>query len=368
MLHLLKNPYSVNNFVKTGIMSLATATLATGCVLKPDLTVSDLKKWQLPNSEFKKVDDLDVHVVQSNLCHTIDRGIASTINSDSDSLISNQGNADGSVDKKANETDPLTTKIPEVMVLLHGTSASLHTWEGWAAALDDKYCVVRMDLPGFGLTGPYKMPDKTYSLDNYVDTVINVMDELQVSQATIAGNSLGGGIAWLTTLKHPKRVNRLVIIDSIGFEFKPKHVPIAFQFTRYPMLTMFTENVLPKSLVRKSLESVYADDSKVTDELVNRYYDLTRRAGNRHALSQRFRQRIVMHEVTQLPSIKQPTLILWGEKDDLIPIDNAYRFKQALPNSELVVFENLGHVPHEEDPKATVEAVIHFLNKHPLDE
>ncbi|PNK61744.1 alpha/beta hydrolase [Psychrobacter sp. FDAARGOS_221] len=244
---------------------------------------------------------------------------------------------------------------------MHGTSASLHTWNGWTRELENDYCVVRLDLPAFGLTGPYTEPSKRYSMDNYVTTVVQVMDKINIDKATIAGNSLGGGVAWLTTLQHPQRINRLILVDSMGFKFEPKHIPVGFKLAQYPVLDPIVAKVLPKSLVRKSIESVYVDDSKISDDLVTRYFELTRREGNRQALTQRMREGIVMDEVSELGRIQQPTLIMWGKQDDLIPVDSAYKFKQAIPNSKLVIFNNLGHVPHEEDPKATAAVVKQFM-------
>lgn len=335
--------------VLKSILTISTLALfSTGCVFKPDMAPAELQKWELDNSQYVMVDDLRVHVVQSNSCK-------SSIGAHSVSATSPL--------LKAPATKTTETSLnKQTIVLLHGTSASLHTWNGWSDRLQQKYCVVRMDLPAFGLTGPYTDPNKRYNMDNYVDTVIGVMDQIKINEATIAGNSLGGGIAWLTTLQHPDRVSNLILVDSSGFAFTPKHIPIGFKLAQYPILDPLVEKVLPKSLVRKSIESVYADDSKVSDELVTRYYELTRRKGNRKALTQRMREDLVMTEVEQLSSIKQPTLIIWGAKDDLIPIDSAYKFEQALPNSELVVFDNLGHVPHEEDPEATVAVVMQFLD------
>lgn len=314
--------------VKMGLAGVlaASAAVTTGCIWKPDLAASKLKHWELPTSSYVDVEGLKVHVAQS---------------------------------KTANNCAEQSSA--ETLLLIHGTSASLHTWDGWTRELENDYCVVRLDLPAFGLTGPYADDTKRYSLDNYVDTVIAVMDKLNIEQATIAGNSLGGGIAWMTTLKHPERINRLVLVDASGFKFTPKRMPIGFKLAQYPILDGLTAHVLPKSLIRSSVESVYADKSKVSDELVNRYYELTRREGNRKALTKRMRDGLYQDEVERLSEIKQPTLIIWGAQDELIPIKNAYEFKKAIPNSQLVVFDNLGHVPQEEDPQATAAVVKQFL-------
>ena len=136
---------------------------------------------------------------------------------------------------------------PEPIVLIHGTSASLHTWDGWVAALSPHRRVVRMDLPGFGLTGP--APDGNYSMARYTDFVLEFLDLLKIDQAVLAGNSLGGGIAWQTALAHPKRVSQLVLVDATGYPLQPQSMPIGFRLAQISWLAPFTQNILPRSMI-----------------------------------------------------------------------------------------------------------------------
>ncbi|WP_290906384.1 alpha/beta hydrolase [Aquabacterium sp.] len=248
---------------------------------------------------------------------------------------------------------------PQPIVLLHGTSASLHTWDGWAEALKGQRRVIRMDLPGFGLTGP--MPDGNYQLTHYVDFLVALLDQLGVKQAVVAGNSFGGGLAWKLAVDHPERVSKLVLVDAAGYPYDPTSVPIGFKVAQIPWLRPVMENVLPRSMIESSVRNVYGDPSRITPVLIDRYFELTLRAGNRHALGERFRQSPGGQYAAQIPSVKQPTLILWGGQDRLIPPDNADHFQHDIAGSRLVVFDGLGHVPHEEDPAATVAAVQSFL-------
>ncbi|MBT9609644.1 MAG: alpha/beta hydrolase [Aquabacterium commune] len=250
---------------------------------------------------------------------------------------------------------------PQPIVLLHGTSASLHTWDGWAEALKGQRRVIRMDLPGFGLTGP--MPDGNYQLTRYVEFVVALLDQLGVKQAVVAGNSFGGNLAWKLAVDHPERVGKLVLVDAAGYPYDPTSVPIGFKVAQIPWLRPVMENVLPRSMIESSVRNVYGDPAKVTPELIDRYLELTLRAGNRHALGERFRQSPGGQYAAQIPSVKQPTLILWGGQDRLIPPDNADHFQRDIAGSRLVVFDGLGHVPHEEDPAATVAAVQSFLGR-----
>ncbi len=247
---------------------------------------------------------------------------------------------------------------PMPIVLLHGTSASLHTWDGWTHSLMGQRRVIRFDLPGFGLTGPD--PQNDYSMAAYVRFVGAVMDTLGVKNFVLVGNSLGGQIAWETAAAIPRRVSKLVLIDAAGYSFKPKSVPLGFWLARTPGLREVMGQVLPRGVVRSSLRNVYGDPSRVTPELVDRYYDMALRAGNRQALGKRFEQPLSSDEAT-IKTLKLPTLILWGAKDRLIPPQNAQRFEADIAGSRLVVFADLGHVPHEEDAQRTVDAFKVFL-------
>lgn len=247
---------------------------------------------------------------------------------------------------------------PLPIVLLHGTSASLHTWDGWAQGLTDQRRVIRFDLPAFGLTGPH--PQDDYSIAAYVRFVGAVMDKLGVQTFVLAGNSLGGQIAWGTALAMPQRVKKLVLVDAAGYPLQPSSVPIGFRIARIPGARVLMEYVLPRGIVDSSVRNVYADPAKVTRELVDRYYDLSLRTGNRRALAHRLDQPFSGQEAS-IKSIKTPTLILWGARDQLIALEHAKRFEADIAGSKLVVFDDLGHVPHEEGAQKTVEAFKAFL-------
>lgn len=247
---------------------------------------------------------------------------------------------------------------PHPIVLLHGTAASLHTWDGWAQSLSTTRRVIRFDLPAFGLTGPH--PQNDYSMAAYVQFVQQVLDSLGVQQVVLAGNSLGGQIAWEFALAQPQRVSQLVLVDAAGYPLQSQSVPLGFQIARIPGLRSVMEYTLPRGVIQSSVRNVYGDPAKVTPELVDRYYELTLRAGNRTALAQRFAQMRWDH-AEQIKALKIPTLILWGAQDKLIPLDNGRRFASDIVGARLVVFEQLGHVPQEEDAPSTVNVVREFL-------
>lgn len=303
------------------------ALLVLGCALLliafwvPDVPVADLKaKWAPPPSQFLPVAGMEVHV-------------------------RDEGPRDD----------------PEPIVLLHGTSASLHTWEGWVSALKKDRRVIRLDLPGFGLTGPDPRGD--YSFAAYARFMLHVLEALSIERCVIGGNSFGGAVAIATALAAPGKVSRLILVDSGGYPLNSTSVPIGFRMAAIPGARFVIGKVLPRFVIEKSLENVYGDPSKVTPGLVDLYFDITRREGNRAALLGRRSQAPSEGIAGRIKDVTAPTLILWGGRDRLIPPANAQRFKADIATSEIALFEGLGHVPMEEDPAATVAAVKAFLAK-----
>jgi len=250
---------------------------------------------------------------------------------------------------------------PLPIVLVHGTSASLHTWEGWSKAFAGSRRIISFDLPGFGLTGPNASGD--YRGDTYARFVLDLMDQLKVQRFAVAGNSLGGEVAWRTALLAPQRVTKLILVDAAGPDFSSDSVPIGFLVARVPVLNRIFDWVLPRPMVVASVRSVYGDPSRVSEELVDRYYQLTLREGNRRALVQRFQQNRRGQDAERIRELKLPTLILWGGRDRLVPPSVAEQFKRYIAGSELVVFDELGHVPHEEDPLRTLVPAQAFLER-----
>ena len=307
-------------WVIIGLTPVALVLLALAAVWAPDKTVSALAaRWAQPPSRFIALDGMRVHV---------------------------------------RDEGPRTDSIP--LVLLHGTSASLHTWDGWEGALRGDHRVIRMDLPGFGLTGPSANND--YSIEAYVQFTLHMLDALGVRRFSVAGNSLGGEIAWHVAAAAPERVSRLVLVDAAGYPMSSTSVPIGFRMARTPWLSWMMTRILPRAVVRSSVRNVYGDPARVTDSLVDRYYELTLRAGNRASLPLRFAQSRPGADTLLLRDLRLPTLVLWGDRDRLIPPENAARFGRDISGSRVIIYRGLGHVPQEEDPARTAADVRAFLS------
>jgi len=252
---------------------------------------------------------------------------------------------------------------PAPLVLLHGTSASLHTWEGWSKALHGQHRVISLDLPAFGLTGPFAGPyaGRPYTGAEYARFVLDVLDKLAIPRFAIAGNSLGGEVAWRVAAAAPQRVSQLILVDSAGYPLDGVSLPLGWQLARLPVLGHITEHLLPRPFIVQGLVAVYGDPRKITEPLVDRYFELTLREGNRAALVQRAQQWSPSEGVATVTGVTAPTLILWGGRDQLIVPSTAQRFAKDIPGAQVQVFDDLGHVPQEEDPVRTVAAVKAFL-------
>ena len=256
---------------------------------------------------------------------------------------------------------PKTDPVP--LVLIHGTAASLHTWQGWVGQLRGRRRVITFDLPGFGLTGPFTgdYPRDDYRVDNLARFTLDFLDALHVQRFVVGGNSLGGEVAWRVAAAAPERVDRLILVDATGYAFAPESIPLGFQMARAPVLSRIGEYLTPKVVVEASVRDVYADPSRVTGQQVDRYFEMLTREGNRHALN--MRMQIVATDLApeRIRTLKLPTLILWGAQDHLVPPVNAHHFQQDIAGSQLVIFPGLGHVPQEEDAQTSVVPVRAFL-------
>ncbi len=245
------------------------------------------------------------------------------------------------------------------VVLIHGTAASLHTWDDWTRELKKDYRIIRMDIPAFGLTGPD--PKADYSIEGYTNFLKDFLDELEIDSMYLVGNSLGGNISWSFAGTYPDRVKKLVLIDASGL-ISNKDLPWIFTLARTPVLNSIIKYFTPRSITEDNLKQVYWDDSKVTEDIIDRYHQMVLREGNRQAFIDRAKTEY--GDLSPLLSnIKSPTLIIWGEDDTWIPVSDASRFDSQIANSRIHIMKQTGHVPMEERPKKSVEETINFFDE-----
>lgn len=249
----------------------------------------------------------------------------------------------------------------QVLLLIHGSNASLFTWEPWAKRLDNDFRVVSVDLPGHGLTGA--VPNHDYSQEGMVKFVLAFADKIGLTTFTVAGNSMGGGVAARFAEEHPDRVSHLILVDAGGMPVRQgDRVPLAFRIARIPVLNQLVLHVTPRSLVVEGLNDAIVHKSIITDEMIDTYWDFARMEGTREATVERFSLPGDTYVKDHVSAIKAPTLILWGEQDHLIPVEAGRQFHAAIPGSRLIVYPGTGHIPMEEVAGESAAAVQAFLN------
>ncbi|MFN4949547.1 MAG: alpha/beta fold hydrolase [Bacteroidota bacterium] len=246
------------------------------------------------------------------------------------------------------------------LILLHGMSSSLNTWDSVVFYLANHRRVISLDLPGFGLTGP--SPENTYNFDFYNKFIDSFTRKLQLTKFTLVGNSMGGSIAWNYALFNPAVVDKLVLIDAVGYPKRGERGSLGFKIASTPVINNILLFTTPKALVRKSLETIYFDQYRVTDAQVERFHDMAIREGNRAAALLIFKGSFGTSQFKgKIKEIKTPTLVLWGDKDNLISVENAYQFNQDIKGSKLEVYPNVGHVPMEEVPERVAKSILDFI-------
>lgn len=245
----------------------------------------------------------------------------------------------------------------EPVVLVHGAFSSLHTYDVWADHLRDHFRVIRLDMPGFALTGPNAA--NRYSMEGQVEYLIRFLDALGIADCHIAGSSLGGWVSWEAAARYPERFNRMILIGAAGFITRDT-MPLPFKMMQAPFAGRVVKFALKRSLMEVFMRQVFHDPSRITSEMLDRYYHLNARPGNPEAF-----YRIVnspfIDNTQHLRRIKMPVLLMWGEHDKWVPLEHAGRFAEILPNTETLVYPHAGHIPMEEIADESVDDAIDFL-------
>lgn len=243
------------------------------------------------------------------------------------------------------------------LVLLHASPSSLHTFDHLTAELSKQYRVIRLDLPGYGLTGPNAAGD--YSLQWYMQFLDSFLTALHVDSCHVAGNSFGGRLACEYAYEKPGRVKKLVLIAASGYPLKEAGV-LAMKMARTSLLRPIVRYVTPKFFIAMNLREVYGARHEVLAETVGRYYDFMLRAGNRDtfiAMSNQEPEDSSPH----IKNLRNPTLILWGSDDSIIPPRYAELFHKDIPGSRIIVYDGVGHIPQEVVPEKIAADMRAFL-------
>jgi pimeloyl-ACP methyl ester carboxylesterase len=247
-----------------------------------------------------------------------------------------------------------------LLVLLHGFGDSFTTWEGWERELKPQFHIISLDFPGHGLT---RAPVGTIlSGDGLADFVDAFAAALSLPKFAVAGNSMGGGAAWELAVRHPDRVNALILVDAAGFaNDKPGQQPLAFQILRYRLGRTLLSKIDNRPLIEQGLKVDVYDKAVITPSIVDRFAEFQRAPGHREILMSVNLGSRAASTAELLSSIKIPTLILWGESDPLIEPNAAKKFSAAIGGSKLITYPEVGHLPQLEIPQRSAADVAAFL-------
>lgn len=243
------------------------------------------------------------------------------------------------------------------VLLLHGAFSSLHTYNGWARELKPHFRIIRIDMPGFGLTGPNARGN--HEMIMYKRCIATVLDRLEVEKCHIVGSSLGGWVSWEFAADYPERIEKMVLMGAAGF-LDQRNIPLPFKMARTPFVSRVARYAIKRRILVQFINQVYYNQAKVSEALIDRYYDLFTREGNPKVFFEMANTEY-KESVHLLKTIEIPTLLMWGRHDKWIPVENAYRFERRLKNSKIVIYEDCGHLPMEELPRRSARDLRAFL-------
>jgi 4,5:9,10-diseco-3-hydroxy-5,9,17-trioxoandrosta-1(10),2-diene-4-oate hydrolase len=272
--------------------------------------------------------------------------------------ISEAGYSVGDLDAGGGRIRYLRTGAGPPVVLLHGFAASIYTWKDVIPALAASHEVVALDFPGFGDSSIPRPLD----VAAYPGHVLAVMDRLGIGRASLVGNSLGGLVAIELAAEHPARVERLVLLDSAGFNLAPEDRPRLLRIVGSPAVAPLLARLpVRRRLVAFGLRQVFHDDGLVTDERIDAYARPMMRPGAIAATAELLAGRVPGSIEDRLARVRAPVLILWGREDRWIPMAHARRFADLLPGARLAILDGCGHVPQEEKPAEVARRIAEFI-------
>jgi pimeloyl-ACP methyl ester carboxylesterase len=250
-----------------------------------------------------------------------------------------------------------------VLLLVHGFGDNCFSWDGWTEVLAKDHRVIAIDLPGHGLTqAPAGFPAAP---DRIADVVGAFLAKQGLAHVAVAGNSLGGAVAWQLALRHPAAVGRLILVDAAGWPSQTlQKPPLAFRLMRYKLGRDVIASIDNTPLIRQGLAKDVVNQAVITEPFVQRWADLQRYPGHRPILMSLNPGAIAASDAVLAP-IKVPTLIQWGAEDQLIDVASAHKFAAAIPGSELIIYPHVGHLAMVDAPERTARDVAAFLARHP---
>ena len=246
------------------------------------------------------------------------------------------------------------------IVLVHGHSEDLHTWNQLAKHLVESFRVIRFDLRRHGLTGP--ATDNEYRIENYVSDLSMVIEHLGIDRFILVGHSMGGRISVKYTMGNPERVSSLILISASGAPRKENTPqPMALRLMRNPLGRFLVKRIWSRNMAKKSLVDMVFDESSITDEEIDRMWELSKYPGSMDAMFREFAETWGDFNPSEMGGITTNTLLIWGEGDTICPESMGEWYDSHLPNSTMVRLPNIGHNPHFECPGRCFDEISSWL-------
>lgn len=250
------------------------------------------------------------------------------------------------------------------ILMIHGFGGSHCDFMLLDSLLNDKYRVIRIDMPGFGLSD---FPKSTTKEQDYIkiydDYFSFIIDTLHLDSMYVMGNSLGGMMSWNLTLHHPGNVKKLVLFNSAGYDMKEAVQATNAEMFKKKYVQLFMERGIPVYLTSRGMSRIFYDKSRMTDEMMTRVNDLWNREGNlKHIMNMVASEKYLNTDV--IKNISCPTLVIWGKQDEILPVKYADNFRQDIKNSRLIIYDKCGHVPMVENALQVQHDVLEFLNEN----
>ncbi len=241
------------------------------------------------------------------------------------------------------------------ILLIHGLGGSLHNWDKITSHLVKHFRVIRIDLPGFGLSGYFDGID----VHTIVDLIHEFTNSININNTHIVGNSLGGWITWEFAIKYKEKVNKLVLMNSAGFFGGKERIP-TFEIIKRPVFKKIMKRGVPRLLISVILRRQVYYKNRVSKAMIEKYYKMINIEGNFERLFS-IAKVDLKPNVDLLHTIQNPTLIIWGKQDTTQPVEYAYEFKKRIPQAEIEIYDKVGHIPMIEEPHRTFADVLSFL-------
>jgi pimeloyl-ACP methyl ester carboxylesterase len=246
------------------------------------------------------------------------------------------------------------------VILIHGFAAHSYTWRYAIEPLVKAgYHVWAFDLLGFGSSDkPIGAP---YGLDLFINQISAFITAKGIPSAHFVGNSLGGGISIGFALHSPDLVKSLTLINAMGH---PMQLPFFLQMARSS--PTMAKPLISRSLIKTAISDIIYKKEALSEQQIDAYWMPLEQPGGKEAfleLLQMFDNKLLEKMQESFHRIKVPTLIIWGDHDRLIPVAHATLFHQEIPNAELMIIKDCGHIPQEEEPDLVNSRLLDFLHK-----